>query len=251
MRRLVGAGHVERAVVGDDADRLAFDAGVAADRGGAVIGAELEEVGIVDEARDRLPHVDRALVIHRHDAEQFFGVVARRLERALRAGFGRSQSRLRHDLARDPQRVAVVFGEVVAEPGDRGVHLGAAEFFFGRDLAGRGFQQRRPGEEGPRAAAHHHDVVGKPGLIGAARGRRAMRDGDDRQARRRQPRQIAKDVAAADEILDAVAQQVGAGAFDQLHVRQLVLQRQLLRRAASCRAHTAAARRHRCRNRWR
>ena len=55
-----------------------------------------------------------------------------------------------------------------------------------------------------------------------------MRDGDHRQSRRRQPRQIAKDVAAADKILDAVAQQVGAGAFDQLHVRQLVLQRQFL-----------------------
>ena len=55
-----------------------------------------------------------------------------------------------------------------------------------------------------------------------------MRHGDDRQAGRRQSRQIAKDVAAADEILDAVAQQIGAGAFDQLHVRQLVLQRQFL-----------------------
>ena len=55
-----------------------------------------------------------------------------------------------------------------------------------------------------------------------------MRDRDDGQARRRQPRQIAKDVAAADKILDAVAQQIGAGALDQLHVRQLVLQRQFL-----------------------
>ena len=108
------------------------------------------------------------------------------------------------------------------------MHLGAAEFFLGRDLSGRGLQQRRPGEERAGAAAHHHDVIGKPGLIGAARGRRAVRHRDDRQARRRQPRQIAKDVAAADKVLDAVAQQVGAGAFDQLHVRQLVLQRQFL-----------------------
>ena len=110
----------------------------------------------------------------------------------------------------------------------RGVHLGAAEFLLGRDLAGRGLQQRRPGQEGAGAAAHHHDVIGQPGLVGAARGRRTMRHRDDRQSRRRQPRQIAKDVAAADKILDAVAQQIGAGAFDQLHVRQLVLQRQFL-----------------------
>ena len=110
----------------------------------------------------------------------------------------------------------------------RGVHLGAAEFLFGGDFAGRGLQQRRPGEKRARAAAHHHDVVGQPGLVGAAGGRRAVRHRHHRQAGRRQPRQIAKDVAAADKILDAVAQQIGAGAFDQLHVRQLVLQRQFL-----------------------
>ena len=55
-----------------------------------------------------------------------------------------------------------------------------------------------------------------------------MRHRHDRQSRRRQPREIAKDVAATHEILDAVAQQIGAGALDQLHVRQLVLQCQLL-----------------------
>ncbi len=108
------------------------------------------------------------------------------------------------------------------------MHLGAAELLLGRDLTGRGFQQRRPGEEGAGAAAHHHDVIGEPGLVSAARGRGSVRHRDDGQARRRQPRQIAKNVAAADKILDAIAQQIGAGAFDQLHVRQLVLQRQLL-----------------------
>ena len=55
-----------------------------------------------------------------------------------------------------------------------------------------------------------------------------MCHGDDGQARRRQPSQIAKDVAAADKILDAITQQIGARAFDQLHVRQLVLQREFL-----------------------
>jgi len=55
-----------------------------------------------------------------------------------------------------------------------------------------------------------------------------MRHRDHRQARRRQPRQIAKDVTASHEILDAVVQQIGAGAFDQLHVGQFVLERQFL-----------------------
>jgi hypothetical protein len=80
MRRLVGAGHIERTVVGDDPDRLPLDAGVAAHGRGTVIRAEFGEVGIVDEAGDGLTHVHRPLVVHRHDAEQLLGVVARRLE---------------------------------------------------------------------------------------------------------------------------------------------------------------------------
>ncbi len=60
------------------------------------------------------------------------------------------------------------------------MHLGAPELFLGRDLAGCSFQQRRPGKEGAGAAAHHDDVVGETGLIGAAGGGRAVRDGDDR-----------------------------------------------------------------------
>ena len=78
MRRLVGTGGIERTVIGDDADRLALDARVAAYRGGPVIGAELGEIGVVDNARDHLPHVDRPLVVHRHDAEQFFRIMTRR-----------------------------------------------------------------------------------------------------------------------------------------------------------------------------
>ncbi len=93
MRRLVGAGHVERTVIGDDADRLPLDAGVAADGGGAVIAAEFGEIGIVDEARDGLPHVDRTLVVHRHDAKQFLRVIARRPIR----GFSRLRPVPLHD----------------------------------------------------------------------------------------------------------------------------------------------------------
>ena len=55
-----------------------------------------------------------------------------------------------------------------------------------------------------------------------------MRHRHHRQTRRRQPRQIAEDVAAPHEILDAIAQQVRAGAFDKLHIGQPVLQRHFL-----------------------
>ncbi len=127
-----------------------------------------------------------------------------------------------------PQRVAVVLGEIVTKARDLGVHLGTAELLLGRDLAGGGLEQGWPGEEGAGAAAHHHDVVGQPGLVRAAGGRGAVRHGDDGKPGRGQPRQIAEDVAAANEILDPVTQQIGAGALDQLHIGQLVLQRELL-----------------------
>jgi hypothetical protein len=77
VSRLVRTGDVDRAVVGDDAERAAFDRRMAADRRAAVRRAEFEEVGVVDEAGDRLAHVDRALQIGRHQAEQLFRIEAR------------------------------------------------------------------------------------------------------------------------------------------------------------------------------
>ncbi len=227
MRRLVGAIRIERAVIGDDADRLALDAGVPAHRRGAVVGAEFSEIGIVDEPRDRLAHIDRPLVVHRHDAEQLFRIVPRRAMRRF-VPRGPVPFQIGHDVARDPQRIAVVLGEIIAEARNAGVHLGATEFFFGGDLSCRGLQQRRPRKECAGAAAHHHDVIGQPRLVGAAGGRRPVCDRHHRQAGRRQPRQITKDIAASDKILDAIAQQIGAGALDQLHVGQFIFERQFL-----------------------
>jgi hypothetical protein len=169
MRRLVGARRIERTVIGDDPDRLAFDPRVPAHRGRTVIGAKLSEIGIIDNPRDHLAHIDRTLVVHRHDAQQFLGVMTRRaMHRRVRARPVPFQ--IGHDVARNTQSVAVVFGEIVAETGNTGMHLGAAEFLLGGDLSGCGLQQRRACEKGAGAAAHHHDVIRQAGLVGAARG---------------------------------------------------------------------------------
>ena len=39
---------------------------------------------------------------------------------------------------------------------------------------------------------------------------------------------LGEDLLLANEVLDAVSQQVGTGAFNELHIRQLVLQREFL-----------------------
>ena len=168
VRRFRCAGRIERPVVGDDADRKTLHGGVAAYGRGAVVRLEVEEIAIVGEARDHLAHVDRRLAVRRHDAEQFVRVVARRL--ALRRGHI-APVQARDHLAREAHAVRVVLGEIFAEPRHMRVHHGAAELLVGRDLAGRGLQQRRPGEERLGAAAHHDDVVGEARHVGAARGR--------------------------------------------------------------------------------
>ncbi|MDT4842131.1 hypothetical protein FQZ97_760200 [compost metagenome] len=226
VRGLGGAVGIDRAVVGDDAHRVAFQADVAADGGAAVVLAEGQELRAVGDARDDLAHVHRPAAVGGHEAHQLLGVVARRREGARRLVARPVDAA--EDGARDAQRVAVVLGQVVAQARDVGVHDGAAQFFLGGDLAGGGLQQRRPGQEGPRAVAHHHDVVRQARLVGATRGRRAVRHGHHRQARGREPREVAEDVAAAHEVLHAVLHEVGARAFHQLDEGQLVLQRDLV-----------------------
>ena len=108
------------------------------------------------------------------------------------------------------------------------VHLRAAQVLVGGDLAGRGLEQRRPGEKGLGAAAHHDHIIGQPGQIGAARGGGAVYHGDHRQAGRRQAREIVEQAAAGDEALDLVGEQIGAAALHQLDKRQLVLERDFL-----------------------
>ncbi len=55
-----------------------------------------------------------------------------------------------------------------------------------------------------------------------------MHHRDHRQARRRQAREIVEQAAAGDEALDLVGEQIGAARFDELHERQLVLERDFL-----------------------
>jgi hypothetical protein len=50
------------------------------------------------------------------------------------------------------------------------MHLGAAQLFVGGDFAGGGLEQRRAGQEGLGAAAHHDHVVGHARQVGAAGG---------------------------------------------------------------------------------
>ena len=201
-------------------------------RGRPVVGAGFGELGTVDDARDDLAHVHRLAIVQRHRAGQLVGRV-QRLERGVGINrAGRAQGaplQALEQLARDAQRIGIVLGQVLAQAGDAGVHHRTAQLLVGGHLAGGGLQQRRPGQEGLGAAAHHDHVVRQPRHVGAAGGGRAVHHADHRNACRRQPGQVVEQLAAVDEAFDLVLQQVGAGRFDQLHEGQLVLHGDVLR----------------------
>ena len=211
----------------EDSHRKPADRRVHADGGGAVGGLELHEVRVVAEPGDDLAHVDGLAAIDGHDAQQFVGRKAR-LGRRRQARFMAVPREASQVFTQRADRVGVVLGEVFGEPRDGRMHQRAAEFFFRCDLAGRCLEQRRTGEEGARAVAHHHDEVRHAGHVGPAGGGAAMHDRQHGNARGRHARETRVVRAAEDEILDAVAQQVGARGLDQVHERQAVLERELL-----------------------
>ena len=116
------------------------------------------------------------------------------------------------------------------------MHVRAAEFLVGRDLAGRGAQERGSRQKHLRLAAHENVVVGKARQIGAAGRRRAMHHRHLRNARRRHARLVGEAASAFDKHL-GLEEQVGAAGFHQSHHRQLVLQRHLLRSQPFLHAH--------------
>jgi len=70
MRRLVGAGHVDGAVVGDEAHGAAIDARLGAHRCHAVACLEFEQLGAIDEARDHFAHVHGLAQVIGHQGQQ-------------------------------------------------------------------------------------------------------------------------------------------------------------------------------------
>ena len=132
-----------------------------------------------------------------------------------------------HDAPADADGVELVDGEVVGQTRCAGVHLGAAQRLVVGLLAGGHLHQRRPGQEHLRPLLDHHDVVGHARDVGAARGGVAEHQRDRRDARRRQPGQVAEHLPAGDEDL-LLGRQVGAAGLDQGDHRQPVLQRDLV-----------------------
>ena len=69
-----------------------------------------------------------------------------------------------------PGAPGVVIGQMIADAGETGVDVAAAEFLGRDDFAGGRTHQRRPGEEDGALVAHYDALVGHRGDVGAAGG---------------------------------------------------------------------------------
>ncbi len=98
----------------------------------------------------------------------------------------------------------VILGEVFDKARCAGVHFGPAKLAVIRFLTRGGLDQRRACEGGEAVFLHADHIVGHARHIGPARSRRTVQDGDHRDARRRQPGEIAEDRAALGPAFDAI-----------------------------------------------
>ena len=116
LLRLLAEQHA--AGVGEDADRVAVQAGPAGDERRAVERLELVELGAVDDAGDDLARVERRLQVGGDEAEQLVRVVHRRRDVGGRRRAELAPVEAGDDAPADADGVALVGGEVVGQPGD-------------------------------------------------------------------------------------------------------------------------------------
>ena len=210
---------------------MALDAGETADQRAPVERLELVEERRVDEPGDHLAHVVADARVGRDDAVQFLFGIGRAFGRRFVARAHRRRREVGDDRAYQRERVLVVGSKVIGDAGDTRVHVGAAEFFRGDDLAGRGLHERRAAQEDRAVARDDHRLVRHRRHVRTAGRARAHDRGDLRDALARHARLIVEDaseVIAVGEDVRLHRQERAAG-VDEIDARQVVLLRDLLR----------------------
>ena len=160
------------------ADRMALDAGEAADERVAVEGLELVEAAAVDDPRDHLERVELVPVVLGDDPVELGRVDRGRLggrelpgrRRRGRRGGGRSGGRARVR-ARRRRRSG-------RRRRSARVERRAAELLGGHVLAGGGLHERRAADEDRAGSLDDHRLVAHRGDVGAAGGAGSHHDGD-------------------------------------------------------------------------
>ncbi len=155
----------------------------------------------------------------------------RRLRRAQLPGRARARAEVGHNIAHNPERGAVVVGEVVGHAREPGMHIGAAKLLGAHHLAGGGLHERRAAEEDRAGALDDHHLVAHGGHVGAACGAGAQHSRDLGNAVGRHLGLVVEDppevVAVGEDLV--LHRQEGAAAVNQVDAGQVILLGDLLR----------------------
>ena len=175
---LAGLGGDDGALVGDDADAPAVDAGVAAEEGLAVAGLVLGPRAGVDDAREQVAHVVRRVAGLGEHGEHLLRVEGRRHGRRAVEPDARALAEAAHEVADGGDGGLVVRHLVVGHARDVALRGGAAERLVVRHLAHGGADERRAREEDAARALDDERLVRHDGQVGAA-GHARTHDGRD------------------------------------------------------------------------
>ena len=234
LRGLLGRLREERAVVAQNADRVAMDGRPAGDQRRAVERLEFLEPRTIHDARNHLAHVEGLPQIARHHTQEVFSAVERLISsmRGPRALLAPVQ--MRHDLTAHANAVGLVLGQIVAQTGNRAVHLRATQALFVGVFAGGHLHQRRAAQKDLRLTANEDVVVTHAGLIGPACGGRTEhhRDGRDAHLRKfgdlvEEPTGLGKMAGLAANggfrVAARIAAQIGTRRLHELHIGHAVV----------------------------
>ena len=172
----------EQAIVGDDADRPALDAGIGADDGFAVFFFVLGEAGFVHDGFEHLAHVEGLGALYGEVFEQFFfgAFGGFGLDAVEACAFGLGEAR--HEVADGFEAVGIVFAFVVGDAGDFAGSGGAAEGLLVHDFAYGCAHEVGAGEKDGACAFHDQRFIGHDGQVGSACHATAHDGGDLRDA---------------------------------------------------------------------
>jgi hypothetical protein len=192
---------------------------------------ELVEARAVHQARDQLTWVVGRPRVGRDRAGELGGIDQRVLGRRALPRRRLAGAKRGHDRAHCLQCLQVVAGQVIGHAGAARVQLASAQLLGGHLLAGGRLHQRRAAQEDRPLLAHDHGLVAHRGHVRAACRARPHDHRDLRDAlggHRGLVEEDAAEVPLVGEDLVLHGQE-GPARVDQVHTREAVLPRDLLR----------------------
>ena len=230
VRALLRTFRKQHAVVGDDADRHAFDVRKTAHQRGAKTRLELMELAAIDDAGDHLVHVIGLARVGRDHAVKLTALIERRHRCAQGLVGALAAVQAGNCLACQRQRVRVVLRQVVGHARQAGVNVAAAQVFGADDLADGGFDQRRAAQKNGALVFDDDGLVTHGRHISAACCATAHDHGNLRDALRAHVGLVVEDAAEVLAVREHVVLvgQVGAARVHQVNAGQIVLHRHFL-----------------------